>query len=84
MKISPLPIGAGMNDRIMNYESEHIIKNGAKRLRHGTYKSVYLDNNGKGRRYWRGEVQTINAGGVVRLRRWFKNREEAVKWISLR
>lgn len=62
-------------------ESENIIKSGNKRMRHGSYKSVYLDNNGKGRRYWRAEYQSVNAGGVVRLRKWFKDKENAFKWL---
>lgn len=61
--------------------SEHIIKSGGKRLRHGSYRSVYLDNRGRGRRAWRADFQTIDARGVVRLRRWFKTREDALDWL---
>ena len=31
----------------MTEQPAHILKNGAKRLRHGTYRCVYLDNHGK-------------------------------------
>ena len=61
--------------------SEHIIKGGGKRIRHGSYKVVYLDNKGNGKRYWRAEYQTVNAGGVTRLRNWFKDKEDAFKWL---
>ena len=63
-------------------KSENIIGSGAKRLRHGSYRSIYLDNHGLGRRMWRAEYQAVNAGGVVRLRRWFADRELAVKWLN--
>ena len=62
--------------------SENIIGSGAKRIRHGSYKSVYLDNNGKGYHYWRAEYQRISAGGVVRLRKWFKNKDDAYRWLK--
>lgn len=70
----------------MNEES-HILKNGGKRLRHGTYKSVYLDNRGKDRRgvtryAFRADVQTVTAGGLVRLRRWFRFKEDARRWLE--
>lgn len=61
---------------------ENIIKGGGKRVRHGSYRSVYLDNRGKGYRCWRADFQTVNAGGVVRLRAWFKNREDAIAWLN--
>lgn len=67
-------------------EESHIIGSGAKRLRHGTYKCVYKDHHGtkNGCRHygWRGEIQTINAGGCVRIRSWFKTREAACAWIN--
>lgn len=59
-----------------------IIGSGAKRIRHGSYAVVYLDNKGGGKKYWRAEIQTINAGGVVRLRKWFREREDAVAWLG--
>lgn len=66
---------------------ENIIGSGEKRLRHGTYKTAYRDNHGKDKngsiRYgFRGEVQTINAGGVVRIRAWFKTYDEARRWLN--
>lgn len=61
---------------------ENIIGSGAKRTRRGTYKSVYLDNKGKGKRYWRGDICTQDAGGCIRLRKWFKNRKDAENWIN--
>lgn len=68
-------------------EEAPTIKPGGKRLRHGTYKTVYLDNRGKSRdgtirRDWRAEIQTIGPCGVVRLRGWFKNREDALHWLD--
>lgn len=68
-------------------KESHIIGSGGKRIRKGSYKTVYLDNHGKNRngaiRYGgRGEIQTVNAGGAIRLRRWFKYREDAVRWIN--
>ena len=62
-------------------QGENILKRGGKRLRHGTYRTVYLDNHGRGRYGWRGEIQTCSAGGVVRLRKWFRFRDDALAWI---
>lgn len=61
---------------------ENIIGSGAKRMRHGTYRSVYRDNRGGGAMYYRGEVQTCDARGVTRIRRWFRTYEEAMNWIG--
>lgn len=62
-------------------QSENILKRGGKRLRHGSYKVVYWDNHGNGYHAWRGEIQTCNAGGAIRLRKWFKYRDDALAWI---
>lgn len=70
----------------MGNESQ-ILKSGGKRLRHGTYKTVYLDNHGRDKRGvirygFRAEIQTINAGGVARLRKWFRFKEDAYRWLG--
>lgn len=64
-------------------EECHIIGSGAKRLRHGTYRTVYLSSRGRGKpKAWRAEIQTVNAGGVVRLRGWFPTYEDARAWLD--
>lgn len=63
-------------------EESHIIKNGGKRIRHGSYRSVYLDSPEKGYKMWRGEYQSVRSDGVVRLRKWFRNREDAERWVG--
>lgn len=65
----------------------HIIGSGGKRIRKGNYKCVYLDNHGKDKRGvtrygWRGEIHAITPGGDVRLRAWFKTREDAQAWVD--
>ena len=62
-------------------QSENILKNGGKRLRHGSYRTVYWDNRGNGHHAWRAEIQTCNAGGAVRLRKWFNDSDDALAWI---
>lgn len=64
-----------------------IIGSGAKRMRHGSYCCIYTDNHGRTRsgriRYGiRAEIQTANAGGCVRLRKWFKYRADAERWLG--
>lgn len=61
-------------------DSENIIKSGAKRLRHGSYATAYRDNHGKGRYAYRGEVQRIDTRGLVRIRKWFNNFQDAWDW----
>lgn len=68
-------------------KSENIIGSGAKRTRHGSYKTVYRDNHGRDKngniRYgYRGEIQTVCTSGVVRKRAWFKTYEDAWKWVN--
>ncbi len=68
-------------------EDTQIIGSGAKRARHGTYASIYLDNHGRTRSgsprwNWRADYQTITASGVVRLRKWFKSRKDAENWLG--
>lgn len=68
-------------------KGENIIGSGAKRLRHGTYKTVYRDNHGKGKNGkiyygYRAEIQTVSASGVVRLRAWFRSYDAAKRWIN--
>ena len=64
-----------------------IIGSGAKRARHGSYCSIYVDNRERtrsGNIRWglRAEFQTITAGGAVRLRKWFKHRADAERWLG--
>lgn len=68
-------------------EESHIIKNGGKRIRHGSYKIVYRDYHVKNKkgvvRYdYRAEIQTITLGGVLRIRKWFKTPAEAWDWLG--
>lgn len=66
-----------MNKKI---EAENIIGSGAKRLRHGTYRTAYKCSRGHGKYAFRGEIQSVDTRGVIRLRKWFKTLEEAWRW----
>lgn len=67
----------------MDYDdSELRIGSGAKRLRHGVYRTVYMDNRGKGRKFWRAEIQRLDTTGIVRLRKWFKEYKDARNWVD--
>ena len=61
-----------------------LIGSGKKRTRSGTYSCVYLDSKGPGhkRKYWRADCRSFDASGAVRLRKWFKYREDALKWLG--
>lgn len=67
--------------KLLDGES-HILKNGGKRLRHGSYKTVYLCSRGGGRRCWRAEYQRKDTRGVVRLRKWFSDKDQAWAWLK--
>lgn len=63
------------------------MKDGGKRIRHGSYKIVYRGRhsrlkNGEARYYYRAEIQAITLGGVLRVRKWFKTPEEAWDWLG--
>lgn len=67
----------------MSQNSLNIIESGVKRLRHGSYKTVYLSSRGKGLpKKWRAEIQTISPSGIVRIRAWFSDKERAFNWIK--
>lgn len=61
-----------------------LIGSGKKRTRSRTYSCVYLDSKGPGhrRKYWRAECWSFDTSGPIRLRKWFKYREDALKWLG--